>query len=121
MEEIIIFDAEYKFMEIIWEYAPIKSTELVKLADKILGWKKSTTYTVIRRLSERGILKNENTFVESLVDRDEVMCTASESHINKIYNGSLKLFFNTFLRKEKLSKDEIDELKKIVNDYECED
>ncbi|TYQ16726.1 UNVERIFIED_CONTAM: putative transcriptional regulator [Acetivibrio alkalicellulosi] len=112
-----IFDAEYRFMNIIWENSPVKSSELVKLADDELGWKKSTTYTVIRRLCERGILKNENTIVTALVDRDHVMQLETEEHIDKIYNGSLKMFFATFLQNEKLGKDEVEELEKIIKKY----
>lgn len=117
MEQIKIFDAEYKFMNIIWENSPVTSTQLVKLASKELGWKKSTTYTVIRRLCERGAIKNENTQVYALLSREEVMYAESEEHIDRVYNGSLKLFFTTFLQKEKLSKNEINELKKIIEEY----
>ena len=117
MEKIKVFDAEYKFMNIIWEHSPIASTELVKLSKEQLGWKKSTTYTVIRRLSERGAIKNENACVSALISREQVMKSESEEHIDKIYNGSLKLFFATFLENEKLNREEIDELRKIVDEY----
>lgn len=117
MENIKIFDAEYRFMNIIWDNAPITSTELVKLAKDEFGWQKSTTYTVIRRLCERRVIKNENAFVSALVNRDQVRRAETEEHIDKVYAGSLRLFFTTFLQKEKLSKDEIDELKKIVEEY----
>lgn len=117
MEAIKIFDAEYKFMNIIWEHSPISSSELVNLAKEELGWKKSTTYTVIRRLCERGAIKNENAVVSTLINREQVMRAETEEHINKIYEGSLRLFFTTFLKKEKLNKDEIEELKKIVEEY----
>jgi len=119
MEQIKIFDAEYRFMNIIWEHSSISSTQLVKLANEQLGWKKSTTYTVIRRLCVRGAVANENTVVTALVTREQIMRGESEDHIGRVYDGSLKLFFTTFLQKEKLSKDEIDELKKIVDDYSC--
>jgi len=117
MERIKIFDAEYRFMNIVWKHSPVLSTELVRLAGEELGWKKSTTYTVIRRLCERGAIKNENAVVHALIDREQVMRSETEEHIDKIYEGSLKLFFTTFLKKEKLSRDEIDELKKIVDQY----
>ena|SRR3712207_3109917 len=118
MGEIKIFDSEYRLMNIIWENNNIKSSELVKLAKEELGWKKSTTYTVIRRLCDRGIIKNENTIVSFLVNREEVMRAETEEHIDKLYEGSLKLFFTTFLKREKLSKDEISELRKIVEENE---
>lgn len=117
MGKIKIFDAEYKFMNIIWEHSPIPSTELVKVASRKLGWKKSTTYTVIRRLCERGAIKNENSIVYSLINREQVMRSETEEHLDKVYDGSLKLFFTAFLQKEKLSKDEVDELKKIIEEY----
>jgi BlaI family penicillinase repressor len=118
MERIKIFDAEYKFMNIIWKHSPVPTTELVRLAREELGWKKSTTYTVIRRLCERKAIKKENTMVSAMIKREQVMRTETEEHIEKIYDGSLKLFFTTFLKKEKLGKDEIEELKKIVKYYE---
>jgi len=118
MGEIKIFDSEYRLMNIIWENNNIKSSELVKLAKEELGWKKSTTYTVIRRLCDRGIIKNENTIVSFLINREEVMRAETEEHIDKLYEGSLKLFFTTFLKREKLSKDEISELRKIVEENE---
>lgn len=117
MERIRIFDAEYRFMNIVWENTPVSSMELVRLAGEELGWKKSTTYTVIRRLCERGAIKNENAVVYALIDREQVMHAETEEHIDKVYDGSLKLFFTTFLQKEKLSRDEIEELKKIVAQY----
>lgn len=120
MEGIKVFDAEYRFMNIVWDKYPVPSTDLVRLAKEELGWKKSTTYTVIRRLSERGIIKNENTMVYALVRREQVMISETEEHIGKIYDGSLKLFFTTFLQKEKLTKDEIEELRKIVKEYDKE-
>lgn len=121
MEQIKIFDAEYRFMSIIWEHSPVTSTRLVKLAGEELGWKKSTTYTVIRRLCERGAIKSENAMVYALVNREQIMRTETEEHIDRVYQGSLKLFFTTFLQKEKLSKDEIEELKKIVEEYRGEE
>ena len=117
MERVKIFDAEYRFMNIIWEYSPVSSTELVKLANEELGWKKSTTYTVIRRLCERGAVKNENAVVYALINQEQAMRAETEEHIDKVYEGSLKLFFTTFLQKEKLSKDEIEKLKKIIEQY----
>jgi predicted transcriptional regulator len=121
MDNIKIFDAEYRFMNIIWDNEPVKSSDLVRLADNELGWKKSTTFTVIRRLCERGAISNENTIVTTLVKREQVMRDETEEHIDKVYDGSLKLFLTTFLQKEKLNKDEIEELKKIVNNYKVKE
>jgi BlaI family penicillinase repressor len=117
MENIKIYDAEYRFLNILWDRGSIKSTELVKIAYEELGWKKSTTFTVIRRLCERKAIKNEATFVTVLVKREQVMRAETEEHIDKVYAGSLKLFFTTFLQKEKMGPDEIAELKKIVEEH----
>ncbi|SNS85563.1 Predicted transcriptional regulator [Anaerovirgula multivorans] len=116
MDEIKLFDAEMKFMNIIWNNAPINSTSLAKLANEELGWKKSTTYTVLRKLGKRGVLKNENATVTYLVEREEVQQSESEEFIDKVYDGSLKLFLTSFLNKEKLSESQALELKKIIDE-----
>lgn len=116
MDEIKLFDAEMKFMNIIWNNAPINSTLLAKLANEELGWKKSTTYTVLRKLGKKGILKNENATVTYLVEREEVQQSESEEFIDKVYDGSLKLFLTSFLNKEKLSEAQALELKKIIDE-----
>lgn len=118
MEQIKIYDAEYKFMNIVWDNSPLKSGQLVKLANTELGWKKSTTYTVIRRLCDRGIIKNEDSVVSPIVEREMVMRAETQEHIDRVYEGSLQLFFTSFLQKEKLTKEEIKELKKIVEENE---
>jgi predicted transcriptional regulator len=116
MDTIKITDAELKFMNMVWETAPINSTELVKLANNKLGWKKSTTYTVIRNLCKRNILQNENATVNYLIDRESIQYSECDQIINKIYDGSLKLFLTAFLEKEKLSQKDADELKKIIDE-----
>lgn len=118
MENIKIFEAEFKFMEILWNNEPINSTELVKLANEELGWKKSTTYTVIRRLTDRGIIENKDSIVSSIVDRELAQRSETEELIDKVYGGSTKMFFASFLQKENLSKNEIKELKEIVDTLE---
>jgi predicted transcriptional regulator len=119
-EQVKVYDAEYKFMDIVWGHSPEKSSRLVELAHEKLGWKKSTTYTVIRRLCDRGIIENEDTVVRALVEREQVLRAESAEHIEKFYDGSLKLFFTTFLKKEKLTADEIRELKKLIEECEAE-
>lgn len=116
MEKIKLFDAEMKFMNIIWDHAPINSTELVKLANEELGWKKSTTYTVLRKLGKRRILLNVDATVTYLVKREEVQQSETEEFIDKIYDGSLKLFLTSFLNKEKLTESQASELKKIIDE-----
>jgi len=113
--DIKIFDAEYKFMELLWKSSPINSTALVKLCEAELGWKKSTTYTTIKRLSQRNILLNKNATVTYLVSKEDVRLEESREHLNKLYNGSLKMLLTSFLGKEELSQDEILELKSLID------
>ena len=113
-----IFESEYRFCEILWENEPVSSSELVKLCGKHLEWKKSTTYTVIRRLSERGVLKSENAVVTSLVSKDEAQTAESAEVVEKTFAGSLPSFIAAFTRKKALTKKEIDEIRKIIDSYE---
>lgn len=121
MEEIKLFDAEYKFMSIVWAHEPVNSTELVKLAESELGWKKSTTYTVIRKLSNRGILKNENAVVTALIEKAKVQQRESQAFVDKMYNGSLKMFLVSFLGNERMTEQEAIELKKIIDEKTSEE
>lgn len=114
--ETKLYDAEYKFVSLIWENEPVNSTELVKLCLAKLGWKKSTTYTVLRKLCERGILQNENATVTSLVKREEVQKYESEALIEKAFDGSLPQFLTAFLDNRKISKKEAEELKQIIEE-----
>lgn len=114
--ETKLYDAEYKFVSLIWENEPVNSTELVKLCLKELGWKKSTTYTVLRKLCERGILQNENATVTSLVKREEVQKFESEALIEKAFDGSLPQFLTAFLDNKKISQKEAMELKRIIEE-----
>ena len=114
MDNLNLFDAEYKFMCIVWEHEPVNSTELSKLCLGKLGWKKSTTYTMIRKLSERGIVKNENATVTALIKREQVQKYESETLLKKSFDNSLPLFLTAFLKGKQLSKDEAAELKEMI-------
>ena len=116
MEQYKLFDAEHKFVSLIWENEPVNSTELVRLCLENLGWKKSTTYTFLRKLCERGILKNEDAVVSSLVKREEVQKYESEILIEKAFNGSLPQFLTAFLDGKRLSSKEAAELKIIIEE-----
>lgn len=116
MEEFRLFDAEYKFLDIIWELEPINSTELAKVCFNRLGWKKSTTFTMIRKLCGRGILKNENATVTSLIKREQVQKYESEALLEKTFDNSLPTFMAAFLQGKKLSKKEAEELKKMIEE-----
>ena len=115
-----IFESEYRFCQILWEHEPIKSSELAKLCADQLQWKKSTTYTVIKRLTERGVIKTENAVVTSIVSKEEVQCAESHEVIEKTFDGSLPKFIAAFTRKQSLSKEEIAEIKSMIESYEEE-
>lgn len=115
MTEYKLFEAEYKFMEIIWAQAPINSTNLVTLCAEQLGWKKSTTYTVLRKLCERGITKNEDALVTYLVPKEEIQMQESKELLDRSFDGSLPAFLASFLKKEPLSEQEAKQLKKIID------
>ncbi len=112
-----IFESEYRFCLILWEHEPMKSSELVRLCQEQLGWKPTTTYTVIKRLSERGVLKNENTMVSSLVSKDEVQAAEIDELVEKKFEGSLPAFVAAFTRHQKLSEKEIDEVQRMIDRF----
>ncbi len=116
MESIKIFDAEYRFMCLVWEKEPINSTDLVKLCEEEFGWKKSTTYSVIKRLSERGALKNENAVVSALVTRLQVQKYESEQVLEKTFNNSLPSFITAFLQDKKITHEEAEQIKKMIEE-----
>lgn len=117
METPKIFESEYRFCLILWENEPVKSSELVRLCKEQLGWKPTTTYTVIKRLSERGVLKNENTIVSSLVSKDEAQASEINEMLEKTFEGSLPAFIAAFTKHRKLSPDEIDEVQSMIDRY----
>ena len=112
-----VFDSEYRFCLILWEHEPIKSSELVNLCKEQLGWKPTTTYTVIKRLSERGVLKNENTIVSSLISKDEVQASQINEMVEKTFEGSLPAFVAAFTKHGKISEKEIDEVQRMIDRY----
>ena len=117
MEIPKIHEGEYRFCLILWENEPIKSSELVKLCQKKLGWKPTTTYTVIKRLSERGVLKNENAVVSSLVSKDEVQAAEIDELVDKRFGGSLPAFIAAFARHRGMSQREIDQVQRMIDRY----
>ena len=117
METPKVFESEYRFCLILWEHEPIKSSELVNLCKEQLGWKPTTTYTVIKRLSERGVLKNENTIVSSLVSKDEVQASEINEMVEKTFEGSLPAFIAAFTKHQKISEKEIDEVQKMIDRF----
>ena len=112
-----IFESEYRFCLILWENEPIKSSKLVELCKEQLGWKPTTTYTVIKRLSERGVLKNENTLVTSLVTKEQVQASEIEEMVEKTFEGSLPAFVAAFTKHQKMSEKEIDAVQQMIDKF----
>ena len=118
MEEFKLFDAEYRFLSIIWGAEPINSTELSRLCLDKLGWKKSTTFNMIRKLSERGFVKNENATVSAIVKREQVAKYESESVVEKNFGGSLPAFIAAFLDGRKITAEEAEAVRKMIDEAE---
>ena len=117
METPKVFESEYRFCLILWQNEPIKSGELVNLCREQLGWKPTTTYTVIKRLSERGVLKNENSVVSALVTKEEVQASEINEMVEKTFEGSLPAFIAAFTKHQKISEEEIDAVQQMIDRY----
>lgn len=117
MEMPKIFESEYRFCLILWEHAPVKSAELVRLCRERLGWKSTTTYTVIKRLSQRGVLKNENSLVTALVSKDEIQRAEIDELVEKKFEGSLPAFVAAFARHREFSQAELDAMQAMIDGY----
>lgn len=109
-----IFESEYRFCLILWENEPISSRALSEICREKLGWSKTTTYTVIKRLSDRGVVKNENAVVTSLVSKDEAQRAEIDELVEKKFEGSLPAFIAAFAKRQKLSEKEIEEIERII-------
>lgn len=112
-----IFESEYRFCLILWENEPVKSSRLVELCREQLGWKPTTTYTVIKRLSERGVLVNENTVVRALVSRDQVQAAEIDQLVERSFGGSLPAFVAAFTRHRRMSAHELDQVQEMIDRY----
>jgi len=117
MEIPKVFESEYRFCLILWEHQPVKSSELVSLCKEQLGWKPTTTYTVIKRLSERGVLKNENTVVTALVSKEEVQASQIDEMVEKTFEGSLPAFVAAFTKYRNISNEEIDAVQEMIDRF----
>ena len=115
MSDLKMAPVETRFAEIIWAHEPISSAELVKLAEEALGWKKSTTYTVLRRLCERGIFRNEGGAVTSLLSRADYDAAQSRQFVEESFSGSLPAFIAAFTRRKKLTDEEGAELQSLID------
>lgn len=117
METPRVTDGEYRFCLILWEYEPIKSTELVRICQEKLGWKETTTYTIIKRLINRGIVKNEKTIVSSLVSKDAIQAAELNNLVERTFEGSVPSFIAAFTKHQKLSANEINEIQNMIDQY----
>ena len=115
MNDLKLHDAEFKFAEIVWDNEPIQSGELAKLCAQKLGWKRTTTYTVLKKLISRGLLQNENAIVTSRVTKGDVLRYESRTVTDKTFGGSLPSFIAAFLDGGKLTEQEADEIKRMID------
>ena len=115
METPKIFESEYRFCLILWEQEPVTASELVKLCQEQLGWKRTTTYTVIKRLGERGVLQNENGTITSLVSKDEAQASEIDELVEKKFEGSLPAFVAAFTKHQNISEEELDEVQRMID------
>ncbi len=115
METPKVFESEYRFCLILWEHEPVRSSKLVELCRDQLGWKPTTTYTVIKRLSERGVLKNEDSMVTALVTKDQVQAAEIDELVEKKFGGSLPAFVAAFTKHKKMTEKEIDEVQRMID------
>ncbi|MBQ7942510.1 MAG: BlaI/MecI/CopY family transcriptional regulator [Lachnospiraceae bacterium] len=116
MSEYRLGEIETQFADLIWDNEPLASGELVKLAAEKLSWKKSTTYTILRRLCEKGIFQNQDGVVTSLISKEELQSAQSEKFVEDTFAGSLPQFLTAFSRRKKLSKQEIDEIQRFIDE-----
>ena len=117
MEELVLFEAEKKLMEIIWQVAPIESGKLVKIANDSINWNKSTTYTVLRKLVAKGFVKNEDSVVSVLIPKEKVLISESNQIVEESFSGSLPMFVAAFFgNKKTLSDEDADALMKLIKE-----
>lgn len=120
MSELQMGTAETRFAEIIWNNEPISSTELAKMAETELQWKKTTSYTVLKRLCDKGIFQNIKGIVTSVISREDFFSMQSQKFVDETFSGSLPAFLAAFTKRKALTSEEISELRRMVEEYEVE-
>lgn len=115
METPKIHESEYRFCLIMWEHEPVTAARLVKLCQEQLGWKRTTTYTVIKRLGERGVLTNDSGTITSLISKEEAQACEIDELVEKKFEGSLPAFIAAFTRRRDMSEDELDEVQRMID------
>lgn len=116
-QDLKLSNADYRLLSIVWEAEPIASPELCRLAEARLGWKRTTTYTVLKRLCDKQLLQNESTIVTSLIGRQQVQKAESREMLDRSFNGSLPQFIAAFLGDEKITDDEAEQIKRMIDEY----
>ncbi len=109
-----VFESEYRFCLILWKNEPISCAALARLCGEELGWSRTTTYTVIKRLTDRGVVKNENSVVSSLVSKEEIQLAEMDEMLEKTFENSLPAFLAAFARRQKLTDAEIEEIRRVI-------
>ena len=120
MSEMQMGVIESRFADIIWQNEPVATTELVKLSQQELNWKKTTTYTVLKRLCDKGIFRNDNGIVTSVISKSDFYSVQSEKFVDETFGGSLPAFLAAFTARKSLTREEVAELRKMVAEYEEE-
>ena len=116
MENLLkLFDAEYRFALVVWDNEPVHSRKLTELCENALGWKRATTYTVLRKLCDRGILRNDKAIVTSIVKKSDVQGYESAAIVDRAFEGSLPSFITAFLKTKKISSEEAAEIQEMIN------
>ena len=121
MNDIELGTVQERFADIVWANEPLGSGELVKLCEAEMGWKKSTTYTVLRKLCDKGVLKNEDGVVSSLVSKEQFYAEKSSQVVADSFNGSLPAFVAAFISKKKLTAKEAEEIQKLITDFRAKE
>ena len=115
--ELRLCESDFRFMCVVWENEPVSSHDLVLKCNEQLGWKKSTTYTVLKKMSEKGFAKNEGSVITSIVEKNDVQKYESNRVVNTSFDGSLPSFLASFFGGKKISEDEAQELKRLIDNY----
>ncbi len=120
MKDISMGVLETQFANIIWEKEPISSTQLSKISETEIGWKKTTSYTVLKRLCEKGIFQNQKGKVTSIISKDQSYSMQSEKFVEETFDGSLPAFLAAFTSRKKLTESELEQLKRMINEFDEE-
>lgn len=116
-QEVKLFDSEHRLAEIVWDREPVGSGELARLCKEQLGWQRTTTYTVLKKLCERGVLRNESATVTALVKREAIQHSESKRLLEKLFDNSLPGFIAAFMGESKITEEEADRLKRLIDSY----